>query len=62
MSVTLNKSFTLLMELSASLSLGERAAVSGLGFVAGLAICIAGAYSSILRIGKLDPLSALKEI
>jgi putative ABC transport system permease protein len=62
MSVALNKSLTLLMELSTSLSLGERAAVSGLGFIVGFAICIAGAYSSILRIRKLDPLSALKEI
>ena len=62
MSVTLNKSFTLLMELSASLTTAERFWVSGIGFIAGLVICFAGAYSSILRLRRLDPLSALKEI
>jgi len=62
MSVALNKSFSLLMELSASLTIDERLGVSAIGFFAGLAICIAGAYSSILRIRKLDPLTALKEI
>lgn len=62
MSVALNKSFSLLMDVSASLSFDERLGVSALGFIAGLAICIAGAYSSILRLRRLDPLTALKEI
>lgn len=62
MSITLTKTFSLLIELSTSLTLAERFGVSCIGFVAGLVICLLGAYSSILRLRKLDPLSAIKEI
>jgi len=62
LSVTLSRSFTILRELSATLTLDERFLVGAIGLAAGVAICLAGSYSSIVRLKGLEPLSALKEI
>jgi putative ABC transport system permease protein len=62
LSITLSKIFALLRDLGASLTLVERIEISLLGLAVGVAICIVGALSSIIRIKKLEPLTALKEI
>lgn len=62
LSITLSKIFALLRAVSASLTLGERIEISLLGLAVGVGICIVGALSSIIRIKKLEPLTALKEI
>ncbi len=62
LSLTLSRIFTLLRDMAATLTLVERIEVSLLGLAVGVGICIIGAISSILRIKKLEPLSALKEV
>jgi putative ABC transport system permease protein len=62
LSLTLSKIFTLLRDMAATLTLVERIEVSMLGLAVGVGICVIGALSSILRIKKLGPLSALKEV
>lgn len=62
LSLTLSKIFTLLRDVAASLTLVERIEISLLGLAVGVGICIVGALSSIIRIKKLEPLTALKEI
>jgi putative ABC transport system permease protein len=62
LSLTLSKIFTLLRDMAATLTLVERIEVSMLGLAVGVGICVIGALSSIIRIKKLEPLSALKEV
>lgn len=62
MSLTLSKIFTLLRDMAATLTLAERIEVSLLGLLVGIGICIVGSLSSIVRIKRLEPLTALKEI
>jgi putative ABC transport system permease protein len=62
MSLTLSKIFTLLRDMAATLTLAERVEVSLLGLLVGIGICIVGSLSSIVRIKRLEPLTALKEI
>ncbi len=62
LSLTLSRIFTLLRDMAATLTLTERVEVSILGLLVGVGICVVGALSSIIRIKKLEPLDALKEI
>ncbi len=62
LSLTLSKVFTLLRDLAATLTFVERVEVSLLGLAVGVGICVVGALSSIIRIKKLEPLTALKEV
>ncbi|MEJ2697233.1 MAG: FtsX-like permease family protein [Candidatus Sulfobium sp.] len=62
LSALLSKSFVLLRNLSATLTLAQRVDICVLGLVVGVGICIVGALSSIIRIKKLEPLSVLKEV
>lgn len=62
MSLSLSNMFTLLRDMAATLTLVERLEIGLLGLGVGTGICIVGAMSSIVRLRKLDPLSALKEI
>lgn len=61
LSLTLSRIFTLLREMAATLTLGERVEVALLGLAVGVGICVVGAVSSIVRIRRLEPLTALKE-
>jgi putative ABC transport system permease protein len=62
LSAMLSKSFMLLRDLSATLTLTQRVEVGALGLVVGVGICVVGALSSIIRIKNLEPLSVLKEV
>jgi putative ABC transport system permease protein len=62
LSAMLSKSFVLLRNLSATLTLTQRVEVCALGLVVGVGICVVGALSSIIRIKNLEPLSVLKEV
>ncbi len=62
LSLTLSKIFTLLRDMAATLTLVERIEVSLLGLAVGVGICVVGALSSIIRIKRLEPLTALKEV
>jgi putative ABC transport system permease protein len=62
LSLTLSKIFTLLRDMAVTLTLVERIEVSLLGLAVGVGICVVGALSSIIRIKKLEPLTALKEV
>jgi len=61
MSIGFSRSFVLIREMAASLSMGQRAQVALLGLLVGSGICLIGALSSIYRIRGLNPLNALKE-
>ncbi len=61
MSMTLSSIFSLIRDMSVTLTVLERLEVSLLGLLGGSAICLVGALSSIIRIKRLEPLSALKE-
>lgn len=61
MSISLNNLFLLLKELSVSMSIAQRVGVGLFGLFVGTAVCSIGAYSSIMRLKNLEPLSALKE-
>lgn len=60
LSVALAKGFTILKHLSADLSGFERIGIGVLSFVAGTAICVAGALAPIQRLKKLEPLIVIK--
>jgi putative ABC transport system permease protein len=62
MSATLTGIFILLRDLSATLTVVERIEIGFMGLLVGTGICVLGALSSIMRIKKLDPLTALKEV
>lgn len=62
LSLTLSRIFTLFRDMAATLTLTERIEVSLLGLAAGTGICIVGALSSIIRIKRLEPFTALKEV
>ena len=62
LSAFLSRSFALLRDLSATLTLTQRLEVVVLGLIVGVGICIVGALSSIIRIKNLEPLSVLKEV
>lgn len=62
MSIALSSHFGILRELSATMTVAERFYVGAGGLVIGTAICLIGAYSSIVRLRRLDPLMALKEV
>ncbi|GAB4389519.1 MAG: FtsX-like permease family protein [Thermodesulfovibrionales bacterium] len=62
LSLTLSRIFTLLREMAAGLTVLERMEVGLLGLAVGVGICVVGALSSIIRIRKLEPLEALKEV
>jgi len=61
LSLSLSKIFTLLRDVSGSLTVIQRIELGILGIVIGIGICIIGAFSSILRIRRLEPLSTIKE-
>jgi putative ABC transport system permease protein len=61
LSVSLASFFTLIREMSATMTLFERFEVSLIGLLAGSGICLVGALSSIMRFKRLEPLKALKE-
>jgi len=61
LSVWLSSSFSLIKNISASLSLSTRSIIAILGLFVGTGICILGAMLPINRIKKLEPLLAIKE-
>jgi putative ABC transport system permease protein len=61
MSLSLSEMFTLLKNMTATLTAAERISINMMGLLVGTGICVVGALSSILRIRKLEPLVALKE-
>jgi putative ABC transport system permease protein len=61
LSVSLASFFTLIREMSATMTLFERFEVGFIGLLVGSAICLVGALSSIMRFRRLEPLKALKE-
>ncbi|MBI4823878.1 MAG: ABC transporter permease [Nitrospirae bacterium] len=61
LSVSLSRVFTILRDVSATLTVFERIEVGILGLAIGTGICMIGAFSSIIRIKRLEPLKALKE-
>jgi putative ABC transport system permease protein len=62
MSMSISDIFILLRDMAATLTMLERVEIGLLGLVVGTGICIVGALSSILRIRRLEPLTALKEV
>jgi putative ABC transport system permease protein len=62
LSITLSRVFALLRVMAATMTLTERIEVSLLGLAVGVGICILGALSSIIKIKRLEPLTALKEV
>jgi putative ABC transport system permease protein len=62
LSVTLARVFTLLRDMAATMTLAERIEISLLGLAVGVGICVIGALSSIIKIKRLEPLKALKEV
>ena len=60
LSAALASGFTILKHLSADLSALERISIGVLSFVAGTAICVAGALAPIQRLKKLEPLIVIK--
>lgn len=61
MSLLLSKAFVLLQDVTATLSIVQRMEVAAVGLIAGVAICMVGAFSSVLRGRKLEPLCVMKE-
>lgn len=61
LSFSLIKSFALLKNISASLSVLQQIAIACGGLVVGTGICVVGALFPIRRIRKLEPLIAIKE-
>ncbi len=62
LSLTLSRIFTLLRDMGATLTIAERIEVGLLGLAVGTGICVIGAFSSIIRIRRLEPLNILKEM
>ncbi|MCK4912026.1 MAG: ABC transporter permease, partial [Thermodesulfovibrionales bacterium] len=62
LSFFLSDMFVLLRDLSVALTVAERVGIGMVGVVTGSGICIIGALSSIIRLKRLDPMSALKEV
>lgn len=61
LSLSLTKSFSLLRNVSASLTLIEQAGIAVVGLIIGTGICAAGALIPINRIKKMEPLIAIKK-
>jgi len=62
LSLTLSRIFTLLRDMGATLTIAERIEVGLLGLAVGTGICVIGAFSSIIRIRRLEPMNILKEM
>jgi putative ABC transport system permease protein len=62
LSLTLSRLFTLLRDMATTLTVTGRVEIAVLGLVVGTGICLVGALSSILRIKRLEPMKALKEV
>ncbi len=62
LSVTFSRSFILIREMAATLTMFQRVEVALLGLLVGSGICLIGALSSIYRVRGLNPLYALKEV
>lgn len=62
LSITLSRIFSLMRDISGTLTITHRVEVAVLGLVVGTGICLIGALSPILRMRKFEPLSALKEL
>jgi putative ABC transport system permease protein len=61
-SISLSRVFGLLRDMGATMTVAERIEVSLLGLAVGVGICVIGALSSIIKIKRLEPLRALKEV
>jgi len=61
LSIWLSNSFSLLKNISATLSFPARSSIAALGLMLGTGICIVGALIPIHRIKKMEPLLAIKE-
>lgn len=61
LSLSLAKGFTLLRNISASLTIIEQIGIFLVAFIVGTAICILGALLPVHRLKKIEPLIAIKE-
>lgn len=61
LSVYLSGIFTLLRQMAAALSVTQRVEIALMGLLIGTGICILGAIAPILRIRRMEPMSAIKE-
>lgn len=62
LSVSLSGVFSLLRETAAYLTVYQRIEIGLFGLCVGVGVCVIGALSSIVRIKRLEPSSAIKEI
>jgi putative ABC transport system permease protein len=62
LSFSISSMFQILNEISVSLSVAERVGIGMTGVVTGTGVCLLGALSSIIRLRRLEPLSAIKEV
>ncbi|MDH4231906.1 MAG: FtsX-like permease family protein [Nitrospirota bacterium] len=61
LSASLSRSFNILKDISASLSLIQHTVIAIAGLLVGFAVCVAGAMMPVNRIKKLEPLLAIKK-
>lgn len=61
LSASLSRSFTILKDIAASLSLIQHAVIAIAGLLVGFAVCVVGAMLPVNRIKKLEPLLAIKK-
>jgi putative ABC transport system permease protein len=60
-SILLAKSFSIMKNLPMHMGIMQRIIIASAGFVAGNAVCIAGALAPIQKIKKMEPLMAIKK-
>ena len=61
LSASLSRSFTIIKDISASLSLGQHIVIALTGLLVGFIVCVVGAMMPVNRIKKREPLLAIKE-
>lgn len=62
LSISLSRIFNLLRDVAATMTLLERVEIGLFGLAVGVGVCMLGALSSIIRVKRLEPLAAMKEI
>jgi len=62
LSLSMPKIFSLLKDMSSTLTLADRAGIIFSGLIAGTGICMIGALSSIIRMKNLEPHTVIKEV
>ena len=62
MALYFSRIFVLFREMHAGLTAMDRAGIAGVGMAAGTGVCLLGALVPIIKVKKMDPLTAIKEI